>query len=412
MSEIETDDSCSESNQSPCAQFSDSIVSLFPPAGSQSDSSSSQNYEIIIPNNPSLSTTPKSNNSSKSNRTPPKFSHSILSFFSAAKPLTNSSKPRLTILKTGFEVLMKFKVKKEFLFKMLFEATKNFSDNHWIGKGSFFSVYHATLDDGREVAVKCENSAHSCEIDSKALYRLSHKNLVCFLGFCEDSIKHRICVYQYMTNGSLHDHLHKLRSSPLMSSWATRIKVALDAAKGIEYLHVHAETPIIHRNIKSSNILLDAMWTAKVSDFCHFVMPSVIDEMEHLSVLVEMGALAYMDPKYAYNLNVQLTTETDVYSFGVVLLEILSGYMAIYINGNEELQSYIAQNKIDRVLDPKVPPPTPFERKAVAHVGSLALDCVSPNGPERPSMTEIVNSLQRALDACVDLDPEECSLDD
>lgn len=79
--------------------------------------------------------------------------------------------------------------------------------------------------------------------------------------------------------------------------------MALDAAKGIEYLHVHAETPIINRNIKSSNILLDAMWTAKVSDFCHFVMPPLVDEIEHLSVLEKMGAFAYMDPKYAYNLN-------------------------------------------------------------------------------------------------------------
>ena len=399
MSETETDDSCSESNQSPRAQFFDSIVSLFPPAGSQTDSSSSKNYEIILPNNPSISTRPKSSNSSKSNRTPPKFSHSILSFFSLAKQLTNTSKPRHTILQ------------KEFPFEMLYKATTNFSDDHKIGTGSFFSVYHATLDDGREVAIKWENSAHACEIDLKVLSHLSHKNLVCFLGFC-DSIQHRICVYQYMKNGSLHDHLHKLRSSPLLSSWATRIKVALDAAKGIEYLHMHAETPIIHRNIKSSNILLDAMWTAKVSDFCHFLMPPAVDEIEYMSVLEKMGALAYMDPKYAYNLTVQLTTETDVYSFGIVLLEILSGYMATDINGNEELQSYIAQNKIGRVLDPEVPPPTPFERKVVAHVGSLALDCVSPNGPERPSMTEIVNSLQRALDACVDPDPEECSLND
>ena len=139
-------------------------MSLFLPAGSQTNSSSSKNYEIIILNNPSITTRPKSNNSSKSNRKPPKFSHSILSFFSAAKPLTNSSKrPKITILKTGFEVLMKFKVKKEFPFKMLLYATNYFSNNHKIGIGMLFSVYHATLDDGREVAIKCENSAHACE---------------------------------------------------------------------------------------------------------------------------------------------------------------------------------------------------------------------------------------------------------
>ena len=189
-----------------------------------------------------------------------------------------------------------------------------------------------------------------------------------------------------MKNGSLHDHLHKLQSSPLMSSWATRIKVALDDAKGI----------------------------AKVSEIGHFVKHFVVDKMEHFSDLVEMGTLDYMDPEYTRHLNVQLTTKIDVYCFGVVLLEMLSGYKATDINGNEELQGYIAQNKICKVLDPKVSPPTPFERKAVAHFGSLALDCVCLNGPDRPLMTETVNSLQRALelDACVDPDPEECSLND
>ena len=166
--------------------------------------------------NPSISIRPKSNNSSKSNRTPPKFSHFVLSFFSAAKLLTNSSKrPRLAILKTGFEVLMKFEVKKEFPFKMLFEATNNFSNDHKIGTGNFFLVYHA--DDGREVVIKCENGACACEINSKAFSCHSHNNLVCLLRFCEDSIK-PIWVYEYMKNGSLHDHLHKLQSSPLMSS--------------------------------------------------------------------------------------------------------------------------------------------------------------------------------------------------
>ena len=138
---------------------------------------------------PHISTRPKSNNSSKSNRTPPKFSHFALSFFFVAKPLTNSSKrPRLTILKRGFKVLIKFEVQKEFPFKMLFEATNNFSNDHKIGTSSFFLVYHA--DDGQEVAIKCENRACACEINLKALSRHSHNNLVCLLGFCEDSISH------------------------------------------------------------------------------------------------------------------------------------------------------------------------------------------------------------------------------
>ena len=98
---------------------------------------------------------------------------------------------------------------------MLFEATNNFSNDHKIGTGSFFLVYHASLDDGRKVAIKCKNGACACEINLKALSCHSHNNLVCLLGFCDDSIK-PIQVYEYMKNGSLHDHLHKLQSSPLM----------------------------------------------------------------------------------------------------------------------------------------------------------------------------------------------------
>ena len=168
---------------------------------------------------------------------------------------------------------MKFEVKKEFPFKMLFEVTNNFSNDHKIGTGSFFTVYHTSLDDGREVAIECENGAYACEINSKALSCHSHNNLVCLLGFCEHSIK-PIWVYEYMKNGSLHDHLHKLQSSPLMSSWATRIEVALDAAKGI----------------------------AKVFEIGHFVKHFVVDEMEHFFDLVEMGALDYMVPEHTCHL--------------------------------------------------------------------------------------------------------------
>nr|POF27088.1 serine/threonine-protein kinase-like protein ccr4 [Quercus suber] len=195
-----------------------------------------------------------------------------------------------------------------------------------------------------------------------------------------------------MENGTLHDHLHKLQSTPLIS-WAARIKVALDAAKGIEYLHAYVVPPIVHCDIKSSNILLDATWTAKVSD----LGPSF---MSYLSIL---GA-GSVDPEY-YKLQL-LTPKSDVYSFGVVLLEILSGYKVLHRDEHGEPRSivdfvvpYIAQDEIHKILDPKVPPPTPFELAAVAYVGNLALHCVSLEGRNRPSMTGIVCSLQRALDA-------------
>ncbi|KAF5731550.1 hypothetical protein HS088_TW18G00230 [Tripterygium wilfordii] len=187
-------------------------------------------------------------------------------------------------------------------------------------------------------------------------------------------------------------------------SWSARIKVALDAARGIEYLHVYAVPPIIHRDIKSSNILIDDTWTAKVSDFGLSMMGPVGDE-SHVSLRVA-GTVGYVDPEY-YRLQ-QVTTKSDVYSFAVVLLEMLSGCKAIHKNENgvprnvvDYMVPYIVQDEIDRVLDPKVPPPTPFEREAVRYVGYLAADCVTLEGRDRPSMTEIVDSLERAFNACL-----------
>lgn len=306
----------------------------------------------------------------------------------------------------------------EFSFEMLLQATDNFSDQHKIGSGSFGSVYHATLDDGRQVAVKRAESMASSSFlgptkrqedmdnafvnELEFLSNLNHKNLVRLLGYCEDR-NELILVYEYMNNGSLHHHLHKLESSPLMH-WSERIKVALDAARGIEYLHVYAVPQIIHRDIKSSNILLDASWTAKVSDFGLSLMGPKDDE-SHLS-LHAAGTVGYMDPEY-YRLQV-LTTKSDVYSFGVVLLELLSGYKAIHKNGDgvprnvvDYVVPYIVQDEVHRVLDPKVPPPTPYEIEAVAYIGYLAADCVTLQGKDRPTMSEIVNSLERALAACM-----------
>ena len=158
---------------------------------------------------------------------------------------------------------------------MLLKATNNFLQDRKIETDSFGSIYRATLDDYRVVAVKHAEGSYMtwCEedydnaflIELEALSSLNHKNVVHLLGFCDDS-NMCVVVYYYMENGTLRDHLHELQSTLLMS-WATQTKVALDIARGIEYLHVYAIPPIIHRDIKSSNILLDATLTAKLSNF-------------------------------------------------------------------------------------------------------------------------------------------------
>ncbi|XVF63360.1 hypothetical protein PTKIN_Ptkin09bG0081500 [Pterospermum kingtungense] len=307
---------------------------------------------------------------------------------------------------------------KEFSLEALILATNNFSEDHKIGIGSFGSVYQATLDDGREVAIKRaeitstspyaigtrrqEDKDTAFVNELEYLSRLHHKNLVRLLGFCEDA-NELILVYEYMNNGTLHDHLHKFESPPFMS-WAIRLKIALDAAKGIQYLHEYAVPPIIHRDIKSANILLDKTWSAKISDFGLSLLGPEDDE-SHVSMRAA-GTVGYMDPEY-YRLQ-QLTSKSDVYSFGVVLLELLSGYRAIHQNENgaprnvvDFVVPYIIQDEIHRVLDPRVPPPTPFEIEAVAYVGYIGEDCVRLEGRDRPSMTEVVNRLEKALAACL-----------
>ncbi|KAK9073468.1 hypothetical protein SSX86_007792 [Deinandra increscens subsp. villosa] len=307
----------------------------------------------------------------------------------------------------------------EFTLQTIINVTDNFSDDHRIGIGSFGSVYHATLTDGRRVAVKRaeltssssypgggnkhqEDTNNAFVNELEFLSRVNHKNLVRLLGFCEEETE-LVLVYEFMENGSLHSHLHSLYSAYMMS-WTARIKVALDAARGIEYLHVYAEPPIIHRDIKSSNILLDDEWTGKVSDFgLSLIGPT--ENKGHLS-LRAAGTLGYMDPEY-YKFE-QLTTKSDVYSFGVVLLELLSGHRAIHKNEVGERRNvvdyvvpYIGHDEIHRILDPKVPPPTPFEIEAVKYVGYLAADCVRLEGKYRPTMSELVLCLERALAACL-----------
>ncbi|XP_017700565.3 serine/threonine-protein kinase-like protein CCR4 [Phoenix dactylifera] len=300
----------------------------------------------------------------------------------------------------------------EFSMEALLRATDDFAESHKIGSGSFGLVYRATLADGRVVAIKRAHLAssssrtiHKRRVQERAflselavLSRVNHKNLVRLFGYCQEHGE-KVLVYELMANGTLHDHLHKLKNSPL-NSWKARLKVALDAARGIEYLHRYAVPAIIHRDIKSSNILLDVEWTAKVADF-GLSLTSPGDEIS------AAGTVGYMDPEY-YRLQ-RLTAKSDVYSFGVVLLELVTGCKAIHRSGEgsdsprnvvEMAVPWIEADEVDRVLDRRIAPPTPAEVEAVAYVGYVAAECVRPEGRERPEMSEVVAALERAVAAC------------
>ncbi|KAL1559260.1 non-specific serine/threonine protein kinase [Salvia divinorum] len=308
----------------------------------------------------------------------------------------------------------------EFLFSDLAEATHNFAAENKIGAGSFGVVYRGKLPNGREVAIKRSESVpkakkfqekeNAFESEISFLSRLHHKHLVRLVGYCEER-EERLLVYDFMKNGALYDHLHSKtnveKSSSVVNSWRVRIKISLDAARGVEYLHSYAVPPIIHRDIKSSNILLDANWTARVSDFGLSLMGPEDDR--DYRPMKAAGTVGYIDPEY-YGLNV-LTAKSDVYGFGVVLLELLTGKRAIFKNGEDggaptSVVDYavpaIKAGEVGRVLDRRVEAAEVNELEAVELVAYTAMHCVHLEGKDRPSMTDIVANLERALALCED----------
>ncbi|KAK7276400.1 hypothetical protein RIF29_17539 [Crotalaria pallida] len=306
----------------------------------------------------------------------------------------------------------------EFTLAELAAATNNFSLENKIGAGSYGVVYRGKLADGREVAIKrgdtgtkmkkFQEKESAFESELAFLSRLHHKHLVRLVGYCEEKDE-RLLVYEYMKNGALYDHLHDKnnvdRSSSVLNSWRMRIKIALDASRGIEYLHSYAVPSIIHRDIKSSNILIDANWTARVSDFGLSLMSP--DNGNDYRPTKAAGTVGYIDPEY-YGLNV-LTAKSDVYGLGVVLLELLTGKRAIFKDGENggtpvSVVDYavpaIMGGELSRILDQRVEPPELNETEAVELVAYTAMHCVNLEGKDRPTMADIVANLERALTLC------------
>ncbi|XP_057441792.1 putative serine/threonine-protein kinase-like protein CCR3 [Lotus japonicus] len=305
----------------------------------------------------------------------------------------------------------------EFTLAELAAATDSFSLENKIGSGSYGVVYKGKLADGREVAIKrgetCtkkmfQEKESAFESELEFLSRLHHKHLVRLVGFCDEKDE-RLLVYEFMKNGALYDHLHSKdnvdKNSSVLNKWKMRIKVALDASRGIEYLHNYAVPSIIHRDIKSSNILIDGNWTARVSDFGLSLMSP---ESDHdYQPMKAAGTVGYIDPEY-YGLNV-LTSKSDVYGLGVVLLELLTGKRAIFRNGEngdtpvsvvDFAVPVIMTGELAKILDPRVAPPELNETEAVELVAYTAMHCVNLEGKDRPTISDIVANLERALSLC------------
>ncbi|CAN1152967.1 Probable LRR receptor-like serine/threonine-protein kinase At1g67720 [Linum perenne] len=277
-------------------------------------------------------------------------------------------------------------------------ATNNFSKK--IGKGSFGTVYYGQMEDGKEVAVKimadsCTNLTQQFVTEVALLSRIHHRNLVPLIGYCEEQ-NQRILIYEYMHNGTLRDHIHGSVNHKRLD-WMARLQVAEDAAKGLEYLHTGCNPSIIHRDVKTSNILLDINMRAKVSDFG--LSRQAEEDLTHVSS-VARGTVGYLDPEYYANQ--QLTEKSDVYSFGVVLLELISGKKPVStedfgaeLNIVHWARALIRKGDVMSIMDSFLIGNAKIE--SVWRVAEVAIQCVELRSVLRPKMQEIIVAIQEAV---------------
>ncbi|XP_076921368.1 putative LRR receptor-like serine/threonine-protein kinase At1g67720 [Bidens hawaiensis] len=280
-------------------------------------------------------------------------------------------------------------------------ATDNFQKK--VGSGGFGTVYYGKLTDGKEIAVKIlgntniQQGKKEFANEVSLLSRIHHRNLVKFYGFCQEEGKD-ILVYEFMHNGTLKEHLYGPLAKEHRLKWIKRLEIAEESAKGIEYLHTGCVPSIIHRDLKTSNILLDNNMKAKVSDFG--LSKLAVDGTSHVSSIVR-GTVGYLDPEY-YISN-HLTEKSDIYSFGVILLELISGKEAISnesfgINCRNIVQwakLHIESGDIQGIIDPALG--DEYDIQSMWKVAEKALMCVQPHSNTRPSMSEVIKEIQDAI---------------
>ncbi|XP_017424520.1 LRR receptor-like serine/threonine-protein kinase IOS1 [Vigna angularis] len=277
------------------------------------------------------------------------------------------------------------------------KITNNFTTV--VGKGGFGTVYLGYIEDS-PVAVKMLSPSsvrgyQQFQTEVKLLMRVHHKNLTSLVGYCNEGTNKGL-IYEYMANGNLQEHLSGKRSKRNFFSWEKRLRIAVDAASGLEYLQNGCKPPIFHRDIKATNILLNEQLQAKLSDFG---LSKIIltDGETHVSTVIA-GTPGYLDPEY-YLTN-RLTEKSDVYSFGVVLLEIITSQPVIAKNQekthiSEWVRSLIAKGDIDAVVDSRLE--GDFDSNSVWKAVEIATACVSPNPNRRPIISVVVNELKESL---------------
>ncbi|KAM7471826.1 hypothetical protein LguiA_010009 [Lonicera macranthoides] len=320
----------------------------------------------------------------------------------AARSLTLGSRPSSAAsMSFSSSLLACTGTAKIFSLNEIERVTDNFDSSRILGEGGFGLVYSGVLDDERKVAVKVlkrddQQGGREFLAEVEMLSRLHHRNLVKLIGICTE--EHCRClIYELVPNGSVESHLHGVDNETAPLDWCVRMKIALGAARGLAYLHEDSSPRVIHRDFKSSNILLENDFTPKVSDFG--LARSAVDDgnKQHISTHV-MGTFGYLAPEYA--MTGHLLVKSDVYSYGVVLLELLTGRKPIDLSqppGQENLVAWArplltAKEDLESIVDPTLKLNIPFD--SVAKVAAIASMCVQPEVSHRPFMGEVVQALK------------------